>query len=271
MLPGWRRAATVTAVLFVGCTSSPEIVIAPTSPVATGAPTENLTIEGLEIDEPRWKANGANWRLVLSWQAPAGLAVDHYEVRRDGVTVAGEVGSTKFRDDDVEPGARYRYSVAGFDALGQATLPAVDSIDTRGPAVAEARLEGRFVVRMVVERATGTRNPVRGGAIFYSFDPACGEGACSVRWAVRKSRAEGTLRRDGAEYTATLRTPFFVRNCFGRLTEEKVDVRLRVTGAAALGHAWRATKIEGSIVEVSSHPGCVTASIDWDVRGALQN
>lgn len=271
MLRGWRRAATVTTVLFVGCTSSPDIVIAPTSPAATEAPAESFKIEGLEIEEPRWKADGDNWRLVLSWLAPTGLTVDHYEVRRDGVTIDDDVRTIIFRDGDVEPGTRYRYSVAALDAAGQVTRPAVGSIKTGEPSVAEARLEGSFVVRMDVERASGTKNPVRGGAISFSFEPVCRSGACSVRWTVRKSRAEGILRRDGAAYTAALRTPFFVRNCFGRLTEEKLDVRLRVRAAAPLRHVWRATKIEGSIVEISSHPRCVTASIDWDVRGALQN
>ncbi|HEX7246880.1 MAG TPA: hypothetical protein VF351_02135, partial [Actinomycetota bacterium] len=65
-------------------------------------------------------------------------------------------------------------------------------------------------------------------------------------------------------------TPFFVRNCFGRLTDEVLDVRLRVKAAAPVRRSWRVTKIEGSIMEVSKHPGCVTATILWSVRGTLQ-
>lgn len=270
MLGGWRRAATVTALVLAACTSSPDIVVTPSSPSMSPVSTESVTIEGLEIDEPRWNADGTNWRLLLSWQAPAGVTVDHYEIRRDGVTIADDVTSTFLRDTGVEPGTRYRYSITGLDADGRATQPAVDSIKTDEPPPDDARLEGSFVVRMEVERATGTRNPVRGGAIYFAFEPRCEIGACSARWTVRRSRAEGTLQRSGATYSATLRTPFFVRNCFGRLTDEALDVRLRVTAAAPVRGSWRATKIEGAITEVSKHPGCVTASIVWAVRGTLQ-
>jgi hypothetical protein len=48
-------------------------------------------------------------------------------------------------------------------------------------------------------------------------------------------------------------------------------VRLRVTAAAALRGRWRATKMEGTVEEESSYGGCVTATIDWNVRGALQS
>ena len=271
MFAGCRRAAAVTTVVFAGCTSSPEVVLAPSSPVSTTAPTESFGIKDLKILEPDWRADGSNWRLTLSWLPPADLVIDHYEVARDGVTIDDAVGSTTFRDNGVEPGARYRYSVIGLDAVGHATQAVVDSIKTGEPSLAEARLEGSFAVRMTVDRASGTKNPVRGGAIFFSFDPTCSSGACSVRWEVRNSRTSGVLRRDDAAYIASLRTPFFVRNCFGRLTDEALDVRLHVSAAAPLRHRWRATKIEGSIEEVSSHRRCVTASIDWDVHGALQN
>ncbi len=268
---GWRRAAAVATVVFTGCTSSPEVVLAPSSPVSTSALIESAAIEDLEILEPDWRADGSNWRLTLSWRAPFGLVIDHYEVARDGLTIDEAVGSTTFRDNGVEPGARYRYSVIGLDAAGHATRAVVGSIKTDEPSLADARLEGSFAVRMTVDRASGTKNPVRGGAIFFSFDPTCSRGACSVRWKVRNARTAGVLRRDDAAYTARLRAPFFVRNCFGRLTDEALDVRLRVSAAAPLRHRWRATKFEGSIEEVSSHRRCVTASIDWDVHGALQN
>ncbi len=268
---GWRSAAAAATVLFAGCTSSPEVVLAPSSPVSTTVPIQSLAIEDLEIKEPDWRADGSNWRLILSWLAPDGLVLDHYEVARDGVTIDDAVESATFRDNGVEPGARYRYSVIGLDAAGHATQAVVGSIKTDEPSLAEARLEGSFAVRMTVERASGTKNPVRGGAIFFSFDPTCSRGACSVRWKVRNSRTSGVLDRADAAYTAKLRTPFFVRNCFGRLADEALDVRLRVSAAAPLRDRWRATKIEGSIEEVSSHRRCVTASIDWDVHGALQN
>ncbi len=91
------------------------------------------------------------------------------------------------------------------------------------------------------------------------------------RLEVRRAETDGTLRRDGAVYAAMLRTPLFVRNCFGDLVDESLDVRFRVTRAAPVDGAWRATAIEGTITEVSSYGGCLTASIRWTVRGSLQN
>ena len=150
-------------------------------------------------------------------------------------------------------------------------MAAKTSIETREPPLADTRLEGTFAVRLVVDRASGTRNPVRGGAIFFSFDPRCPSGPCEVRWTMSRARTEGRLDRDGAVYAASVRTPLFVRNCFGDVIDEALRVRLRVTRAAALRDEWRATKIEGTIDEVSSYGGCMTATVDWDVHGTLQS
>ncbi|CAN5688730.1 hypothetical protein BH18ACT17_BH18ACT17_10060 [soil metagenome] len=230
-----------------------------------------MEIAGLEIDEPAWRADGDNWKLRLSWQEPAGGTIDHYELDRDGVTVADEIVRPGLSDVDVEPGTRYRYEVVGVDVDGDQTGSATASIRTREPKLSEARLEGAFVVRMTVERVSGTRNPVRGGAIVFSFDPACRTGPCPVRWTVRHARTDGMLRRDAGLYAADLRTPLFVRNCFGATIDEALDVRVRVSKAAPLRGQWRATKIEGTIAEVSSYRGCMTATIDWNVRGSLQS
>jgi hypothetical protein len=272
-MPTGRRIAWAFAVAsLAACTSGSGS--GDPSPAASARPpaipTEQVEIEGLTIDEPGWKASGADWRLRVTWAEPADVAIDHYEVRRDGVTVDEEVEETTFVDDDVEPEARYRYEVVGVDVDGVETLGAAMSIRTEEPKVSDARLEGTFSVRMVVERASGTGDPVRGGAIFFTFDPRCRSGACDVRWNVRSARTEGTLRRTDGVYEATLRTPLFVRNCFGEVVEEVLDMHLRVSKAAPLEGRWRATKFVGAIDEISSYGGCMTATIDWSVRGLLQ-
>ncbi|HWC69757.1 MAG TPA: hypothetical protein VG993_01210 [Actinomycetota bacterium] len=272
-MPLRRRTLWASAALLVtACTSAPSTGEAPT-PVAS-APDEadgTIDITGLAIDQPSWEADGDDWLLVLTWEAPGAVAVDHYEVRRNGVTVDRDVGETVFPDSDVEPGARYRYVVVGVAPGGSTIAAAEASIRTDEPELAEARLEGRFVVHMRVTESSGTGDPVRGGAIGFTFEPTCTSGPCSVRWSVQQARAEGSLRRRDAVYTASLRTPLFIRNCFDAVVDESLDVRLRVTRAAALDDQWRATKIAGSIEEISSYRGCVTASIDWDVRGSLQS
>ena len=223
------------------------------------------------IEEPAWRPDGGDWELVLTWRAPDGSAIDHYVVTRNGVTIDRDVESASYSDVDVEPGARYRYAVVGVDADGVETEPAIASIKTDEPKIALARLEGTFVVRMAVDRSSGTADPVRGGAISFTFDPACRSGPCAVGWAIRRAKTDGKLRRVDAVYTAKLRTPLFIRNCYGALVDESLVVRLRVTRAAPLDGEWRATKFEGSIREISSYGGCVTATIDWNVHGSLQN
>ncbi|MDH4113327.1 MAG: fibronectin type III domain-containing protein [Actinomycetota bacterium] len=272
----WPTAGAIAASLLAACTAAPSVSDIPTptptaSPSASAIRIEDVEIAPLRIEEPDWKASGVNWALELSWQAPVDAVIDHYEVRRNGVTVANSVGEETFRDDGVEPGARYRYEVVGVDADGRQTMAAVSSIKTRAPKLSVARLEGTFAVRMTVRRSSGTKNPVRGRDITFGFDPTCRSGACSVRWTVGRARTNGILRRMRAMYVAKLRTPLFVRNCFGDVIREALDVRLKVTKAAPLGDAWRATKIEGTIAEVSSYRGCKTATIGWTVHGSLQS
>jgi hypothetical protein len=264
-------AATLTAMALTACTTSALDPPAGTPPaLSAGAAVELGRIEGLAIEQPSWTADGSNWTVTLSWREPDGFRVDHYRVSRDGVTIADDVSSTSFRDDDVHPGTRYAYRVAGVGPAGESTLPAIEKVTTGRPPLSEARLEGTFALRMIVGSATGTRSAVRGGGISHTFEPRCREGACSVRWSMRRARAEGLLRRDGASYTARLSTPLFIRNCFGRVVDEAVDVRFRIRAAAAYRHAWRATRIEGRIDEVSSFAGCRTAAIAWKVAGPLQ-
>jgi hypothetical protein len=99
----------------------------------------------------------------------------------------------------------------------------------------------------------------------------------SVNWGKSKSyepalleKAGLVLPRDGGTYAASVSTPLFITNCFGTVIDESINVDLRVTAAAPVHGAWRATRIEGTVHERSSSTGCMSASIDWNVRGAVQ-
>jgi hypothetical protein len=266
----WLAAGAVAALVVTACTgASGPGEGAPSVPTPT--PLERLVVGEFAITEPAWRADGSNWALELSWTAPDGADIEHYEVRRNGVSIGTEIGETAFVDETAQPGTRYRYEVTGIDPQGRVTDATEASIETGEPALRQARLAGAFVVQMRVLEASGTRKPIRGGGIYFSFDPRCRSGPCDVRWGVRRATTDGLLRRRRATYAARLRTPLFVRNCFGDVVDERLDVRLRVTAAAAVGGQWRATRIRGSIVEVSSYSGCVTAAIEWAVSGALES
>ena len=67
--------------LLAACTSTPGTGGGP-SPTASagGVPvTGDATIEELTIDEPAWQPDGDDWELLLTWRAPDGVTIDHYE------------------------------------------------------------------------------------------------------------------------------------------------------------------------------------------------
>ncbi|HVD69782.1 MAG TPA: hypothetical protein VNG34_02885 [Actinomycetota bacterium] len=266
-----HRAVRLVLVLLLAtaCTKAdePESSAASSpSPTTAGRPA----VGNLVIEEPAWNTAGSNWVLRLAWDAPEGFDVDHYVVARNGIEVDDQVPGGRWTDGDVEPGARFSYRVTAMAADGTASRPAKGSIKTDTPSLDDARLEGSFVMTMHVNRATGTRDPVSGGAVVFRFDPTCGAGPCSVGWTVRDRQTEAMLPRRGGNYTAVVNTPLFITNCFGTVIDESVNVDLRVTAAAPVHGAWRATRVEGTVNERSSSSGCMSASIDWNVRGALQ-
>lgn len=261
--------AAVLALSVIACTKAPDSD--PSSSLAPSpSPVERPVVQNLAIAEPDWKADGSNWALELTWDAPEGFEVDHYVVTRDGVEAGDDVTATRWNDRDAEPGARVAYTVTAFDPDGRRSKPAKASIKAGAPAVDDARLDGSFFMRMRVDKATGTRDPVSGGAVIFRFDPACAKGPCAVRWTVRDRQTDAMLPRKGARYAATVSTPLFITSCFGSVIDESVGVDLRVTAAAPVHGSWRATKIEGTVHERSTASGCMSASIDWNVRGVVQ-
>jgi hypothetical protein len=143
------------------------------SPTTAGRPS----VGNLAIEEPTWNTDGSNWELRLAWDAPEGFDVDHYVVARNGIEVDDRVAAGRWTDRDVEPGARFSYRVTAMAADGTASRPAKGAIKTGTPSLGDARLEGSFLMAMHVDEATGTRDPVSGGAVIFRFDPTCGRGA----------------------------------------------------------------------------------------------
>ena len=235
----------------------------------TASPARPPAIEGLTIHEPVWTWERSDWALHLVWDPPTGSPIERYEVARNGSVVDEQVAEAAWTDPQVRPGARYRYAVIGITEDGGRTLPARTSIVTGMPPLADARLQGSFVMMMRVEDSVGTHGHVEGGRVVFRFDPRCARGPCSVRWTVRDRATDVLLDRDGTTYAARAETPLLIRNCLGGETAEEVDATFDVVEAAATRGRWRATKIEGSITERSVWEGCMTASITWDVRGIV--
>jgi hypothetical protein len=199
---------------------------------------------------------------------PEGVELDHYVVLRDGRTLTQDVTEPSFVDEDATPAARYRYSVLGVDAEGTRTEPGSVSIRTRKMSPVDARLHGRFVVRL--DRGTfsglqGTPRDIPGLGL--QFEPACKAGPCPVTLAIRGSGRYGPLRRHGASYSGTVRGPFTIRSCQGGTVDATLVVGVRIRTAGAVGGQWRATAIQGSIQESAALAGCLTGRISWTFEG----
>jgi chitodextrinase len=112
LLPDTAYSYSVTARDAANNLSEPSGVNVTTDPDSTppGVP-QNLT------------AAPGNGLVVLSWQAPAGEAVDHYDVFRDSVLVAS-VSAPGYTDTAVVNGTSYDYQVKAVDAAGNASAAA---------------------------------------------------------------------------------------------------------------------------------------------------
>jgi hypothetical protein len=266
------RAVVLMLAVCVGCTStgsgpSPSAsagISSATSPASIGP------VQGFEIIEPVWGADGSTWFLDLSWEAPVSSSVDRYVVSRDGVVVQDELALPSWRDSEVRPATRYEYEVVAISTTGAEGAPASRSIVTGAPPVAQARLQGPFVVAMQARNSRGIDDPVADGDLVFRFVPRCATGPCSVAWTVANHPTRAILARRGSAYGRRTRTPFLIRNCFGRATHETVVVRMRVRQGAVINGLWRARSISGLIRESSRSPECRTASIRWSFRGRIK-
>jgi len=275
-----RAALALAAVTALGsCTFTRTTSSATGSTSATASPTASATsstasvaLAGLSADQPStWSANPEGWRVTLSWDAPDDVTIDHYEVDRDGRTIAKDVSGTRFTDEGAEPGSTYRYQVRGVDVDGTATAPDAVDVTTGSPSPADARLEGAFVMKLHITSQSGLQSGAHGGGIVFLFAPRCHAGPCDVAWSRRGSSGSGILQRSGAAYAGTVRAPFLVHSCQGGVIDETLVFHLRVSEGAAFHGAWRASKIDGTLDESATASGCVTARLSYRFTGFAQH
>ena len=225
----------------------------------------------LRADQPRvWKADPKSWSVVLTWGQPPGFEADHYEIRRNGRTVDDHLPGTRFVDQDVDPRTAYEYEVTGVDAGGVRTGRASVHVETNAPPVADARLDGRFAMKMHITGQTGLQGGASGGGMLFLYDPVCASGPCDVTWSRTGRPGSGRLDRDDARYSGTVSAPFQIGSCHGGTVTETLVFTTKVLEANAIRGAWRATKIEGTLHESAPASGCVTATIDWSFTGFVQ-
>jgi hypothetical protein len=271
---GLAVAAALGSCTFTHTTSSatgsPSATASPTA--SATSPTASVALRGLSADQPsRWSADAHRWKVTLSWEAPDEVTIDHYEVDRDGRTIAKDVSATRFTDEGAEPGSTYRYQVRGVTPDGAATAPDAVDVTTGSPPAADARLVGSFVIKLHITSQSGLQSGAHGGGIVFVFGPRCHAGPCDVVWSRRGSSGSGILRRNGAAYAGTVRAPFLVHSCHGGVIDETLVFHLRVVEGAAFHREWRASKIDGTLDESASSSGCLTARLSYRLTGFAQH
>ena len=217
-----------------------------------------------------WRADPKSWSVEVTWDPPPDFEVDHYEVRRNGRTIEDGLSATRLVDRDVAPEAGYDYDVTAVDAGGARTAASRVSVDTNAPPVADARLEGRFAMKMHITGQSGLQGGASGGGMLFLYDPACAKGSCDVTWSRKGRSGSGRLARSDASYGGTVHASFQIGSCHGGSLTETLVLSTKVVEASEIRGEWRATKIEGTLHESAPASGCVTATIDWTFAGFIQ-
>lgn len=216
-----------------------------------------------------WAADPGRWSVVLTWMPAPDFTADHYEVTRDGRRLDDSPG-TRLIDHGVLPQTTYRYGVTAVDAAGARTEAASVEVETNAPPLRDARLQGRFLMRMHVVQQSGLQGDVGGGTMLFTFDPVCADGPCNVTWRREGRIGYGRLSRDAGNYAGRARAPFQIRSCHGGSLREKLVLAAKVVAAGAAHAGWRATRIRGRLHESAFARGCVTARIHWRFAGSIQ-
>jgi hypothetical protein len=212
------------------------------------------------------KGQTAPFGVVLTWIAPAG-PVQGYRIFRAGVQIAAvPSGTTTYTDSNVDAGKSYTYDIlTRGEGLFQSTKVSTD-VKVPVPALSTARLDGTFNVKLKTTSQYGYVGSLGSLTLGWNFKPKCGQGACNVTMKDLSIKdLKTTLTRKGATYSGT-DSAKFIGSCGGVQGTSTITVELHVVKARAIEGEWRATKLEGTVVE--SHPsvlGCVSGGAHFSV------
>ncbi len=232
-------------------------------------PTERPAVAGLKAAPKPFKADPSSWRMTLTWTAPVGFEADHYVITRDTRSIAKDVMGTTFVDEGIEPDEKYRYSVTGVSADGAQTKPAITVVTTDPLPDSDARLQGKFLMKM---HTTSSNVGASGNfGMLWTFDPKCASGPCEVTWSAKGRSGSGVLKQKGATYSGTIYAPFMILSCHGGSFNEALTFTFHITESSTVGGQWRATRFQGSMFESASYSGCVTGRNSYTYAGQVQS
>ncbi len=207
--------------------------------------------------------------VTLTWRPMNDTEGLEHRIARDGVAlgiVDGDV--TRYVDESVDPGTRYRYAVVTWHD-DVASDPATIAVRTEVPKISEARLEGVFNVRMNLDSSYGISGVRKHGTAGWRFRPDCTQGPCDVSWkGLNPTLGPMDLVRDRARYDGSGSGKLGI-TCGGTRTTSSFRVNVKVIKARMIDGEWTAVKIEGtwSFTDPAAL-GCVAAGATYDVVGA---
>ena len=243
----------------------------------TAAPAEPGDGGDTEVPTPvqasGLKARATSFKVSLDWSKGAGDPHPaNYLVYRDGSlqdTVAAD--ETKYVDETVIPGTKYRYKVVAADAEEQDFPVGAPSVKAKTPPAppSTARLEGIFNVRFTETSKfgfAGSAPLIR--TLGFKFKPTCTEGPCDTDLVVLRFQGFRTeLELSGDSYRGSASVHGFSR-CGSVSTSSSVSLIVRPSEAGEDGGEWRVTEIAGTIsIRVASQLGCTAGGSDLSLVG----
>jgi Trypsin-like peptidase domain len=216
------------------------------------------------------RATANPFSVTLVWEPSNHPGVDDYLVYRGGALLGPTRGDTRFVDENALPGQAYLYSVVARSSNDDRSEPAYLKVFTERASIAAGRVSGLFsvVLRLDSRRGFSTFAPDVGAE--WEFDPRCRSGPCDVVWTyIDYPTVRTKLRWKAGRYRGSDSGKMDIR-CGSAPVMTNASIRMSVTDADVIGDEWRATKLEGSIVERSRPQlGCRGNQITYSFTGSL--
>jgi hypothetical protein len=207
----------------------------------------------------------------LTWTS-TGQVLLFYVYRNGRQITTAAAGRSSYKDTTVVPNHTYTYGVEAADLAGHRS----DRVETivkslPPPPLADARLQGQFIVRAKYLSENFTNKSVgQVETLGWKFTPTCPQGACRVRVNLFAPGQTPTfLARKGTKYDGTGAATIGV--CGSTKVTETLTFTINVTRARFIAGVWRATAIAGTLKQYGPpNFSCQSGSAVQSVTGALQ-
>ena len=121
--------------------------------------------------------------ITLEWSPgiSSGVSAQEYVIYQRDLRIGETDGTTRFRDENLDPASAYRYSVVAQSGSMESGHSEVIRLKTRTPPLSAARLEGDWrVLYTVTDSNLSNSHPGKPLKFFWELDPRCEAGPCSA-------------------------------------------------------------------------------------------